>query len=181
MNYFGVLEALDDYFCREGARYAVVGAFALHAYGLTRATADPDLVADARVQSGLVAFLQGLGYETLHLSAGYSNHVHPLGAMGRVDLVYVSGATAEELFAGSRRLLSLKGRTFPVPRPEHLAAMKAFAVWNAPERALQDLADVEHLLALPGVDRDEVRGYFEKYGLEARYREIEEALQRRGS
>lgn len=181
MNYFGVLEALDDYFCREGARYAVVGAFALHAYGLTRATADPDLVADARVQSGLVAFLQGLGYETLHLSAGYSNHVHPLGAMGRVDLVYVSGATAEELFADSRRLLSLKGRTFPVPRPEHLAAMKAFAVWNAPERALQDLADVEHLLALPGVDRDEVRGYFEKYGLEARYREIEEALQRRGS
>jgi hypothetical protein len=127
-----------------------------------------------------VAFLRGLGYETLHLSAGYSNHLHPLATLGRVDLVYVGGATAEELFAGARPLLSLEGRAFPVPRPEHLAAMKAFAVRNAPERALRDLADVEHLLGLPGVDRDEVREYFEKYGLSERYRQIEEALRRRG-
>lgn len=180
MNYFKVLAALDDYFAREGARYAVAGAFALHAYGLTRATADLDLVADAPAQGGVVAFLEGLGYETLHLSAGYSNHVHPVGAMGRVDLVYVDGATADHLFAGSKRLLSLQGRSFPVPRPEHLAAMKAFAVKNAPERALQDLADVANLLALPAVDREEVRGYFEKYGLRKLYSEIEEALGRRG-
>jgi len=128
----------------------------------------------------VVSFLDGLGYETLHRSAGYSNHVHPLGVMGRVDLVYVGGTTAQELFSGTRRLLSLGGRNFPVPRPEHLAAMKAFAVKNAPERARRDLADVEDLLALPEVDREEVAGYFAKYGLRESYRLIEEALRARG-
>ena len=60
-----------------------------------------------------------------------------------------------------------------VPRPEHLIAMKVQAIKNAPERAFQDLADVSFLLALPGVDRREVRGYFEKAGLSARWEELE--------
>ncbi len=181
MNYFRVLGALDDHFRREGRRYAVVGAFGLHAYGLTRATADLDLVTETIAQSRVVGFLGGLGYETLHRSEGYSTHVHPLATLGRVDLVYVGGATAEELFTGARPLLALEGQVFPVPRPEHLAAMKAFAVRNAPERAWRDLADVAHLLGLPGVDRDEVRRYFERYGLAERFRELEEARVPRGS
>ncbi|MEW6488987.1 MAG: hypothetical protein AB1578_13865 [Thermodesulfobacteriota bacterium] len=181
MNYFKVLCALDDFFTREGVRYAVVGAFALHAYGLTRATADLDLVSESQGQSRTLAFLEGLGYEALHVSPGYSNHVHPLGALGRVDFVYVGGTTADELFAAARKLLVLQGRTFPVPCPEHLAAMKAFAVKNAPERALRDLADVEFLLGLPEVKRDEVRASFERYGLGERFREIEEGVKGRGS
>ncbi len=180
MNYLKVLGALDGHFAREGLRYAVVGAFALHAYGLTRATSDLDLVTEASGQSRTVTFLEQMGYETLHLSAGYSNHVHPLGSLGRVDFVYVGGATAAQLFCGARPLLTLQGCSFPVPRPEHLAAMKAFAIKNAPERALRDMADVEYLLGLPGVDRDEVRRAFEQYGLGERYREIEEGQRRRG-
>ncbi len=180
VNYLSILSTLDDHFAAAGGRYAVAGAFALHAYGITRATIDLDLVAEAEAQGAVVAFLEGLGYETVHRSAGYSNHVHPLGAMGRVDLVYVGGSTAEQVFSCARRLLVLGGRAFPVPRPEHLAAMKVFAVKNAPERALRDLADVEQLLGLPGVDRDEVRGYFERWGLGERYREIEEGLSGRG-
>ena len=39
---------------------------------------------------------------------------------------------------------------------------------------------LEGLKTLPGVSRDEVRGYIERYGLSERYREIEEVLRRRG-
>lgn len=56
-----------------------------------------------------------------------------------------------------------------MPCPEHLAAMKAFAVKNAPERAARDLADVAFLLGLPRVNRGEVRASFERYGLGARF------------
>ena len=35
----------------------------------------------------LVAFLESLGYETLYRSAGYSNHVHALPDLGRLDFV----------------------------------------------------------------------------------------------
>ena len=64
----------------------------------------------------------------------------------------------------------------PVPRPEHLAALKVVALKNAPSRELQDLADIRYLLTLPGVDRIEVRGYFERHGLESRFDEIERTL-----
>jgi len=53
----------------------------------------------------------------------------------------------------------------PVPRPEHLLAMKAIAMRNSPHRVLVDSPDVQFLLRLPGVDRATVRDYFARHGL----------------
>ena len=61
----------------------------------------------------------------------------------------------------------------PVPRPEHLIAMKVVAMKNDPTRAYQDMADIRFLLSLPGVDRQEVRAQFTKHGLLERYLELE--------
>ncbi len=88
----------------------------------------------------------------------------------------VRGETAERVFAGVRRLPGPGGATIGVPRPEHLIAMKVRAMAVAPERTWQDLADVGYLVGLDGVDRDEVRGYFERAGLGDRWRELESAL-----
>lgn len=154
-------------------RYALAGALALHVYGLARATQDVDIVVERAAQSELVAFMEALGYETLHVSEGYSNHLHAALALGRVDFIYVDAATGHALFDGCARTVTLGERAVPVPRPEHLAAMKVHAIKNDPSRALRDLADVQHLLGVPGVDRGEVRGYFERAGLVERYREIE--------
>jgi hypothetical protein len=60
----------------------------------------------------------------------------------------------------------------PVPRPEHLAAMKVQAMKNDPGRTLQEMADIQFLLQVPGIDEVEVRGYFERAGLLERYHEI---------
>jgi hypothetical protein len=108
----------------------------------------------------------------LHRSDGYSNHLHPHPDLGRVDLVYVTGETRRLLFGGARPTLELGGRAIPVPRPEHLAAMKIHAMKNDPTRTLQEMADIAHLLRLPGIDEEEIRGYFERSGLMDRYREI---------
>jgi hypothetical protein len=87
-----VLETLLAFGERERIRFAVVGAFGLAAYGRARATVDLDVATEAGVQPRLVAFLESLGYETLHVSEGYSNHLHRDPLLGRVDLIYV-GAT----------------------------------------------------------------------------------------
>ena len=42
-------------------------------------------------------------YERLHASEGYSNHVHPDAAWGRLDFIYVEGKTADGLFGGAVR------------------------------------------------------------------------------
>lgn len=144
---------------------AVVGALALHAYGHSRATFDLDIVTVSTAQADLVGLLRELGYETLHVSAGYSSHQHVDADWGGVDVVYVDEETAALLFPSCPRRLRLGDREVPVPRAEHLAAMKVQAMRNDPSRLLADLADVQYLMGLPGTDRDEVRGYFEKAGL----------------
>ncbi|MET0852921.1 MAG: hypothetical protein ABW020_17415 [Candidatus Rokuibacteriota bacterium] len=168
-----MLGTLAGFFEREGWRYAAIGAFGLHAYGMSRATLDLDLATESAAQPALVAFLESLGYETLHRSAGYSNHLHPLDDLGRVDLVYVDAPTGRLLFGPAGTVLTLAGREVPVPRAEHLAAMKVHAMRNDPSRTLQEMADLQFLLRLPGVDTEEIRGYFEHAGLLERYREIE--------
>lgn len=130
---------------------------------------------EAQAQPRLIDFMEKLGYKTLHRSVGYSNHLHLEPEAGRVDFIYVDDPTGRALFAGSR---SFPGpwREIRVPKPEHLAAMKVLAMKNDPSRTLQDLADIRFLLTLPGVDRAEVRGYFDKYGLLERFHELEKNL-----
>jgi hypothetical protein len=172
VDFARVLDTMATFFEREDARFAVVGAFGLHAYGLTRATLDLDLVTDEALQPATVLFLESLGYETLYRSAGYSSHVHALPALGRVDLMYVDAETGRILFGGCRVLSLPSGRQVTVPRPEHLVAMKVQAVRNDPRRTHRDLADIQDLLELPGIDVDEVRGYFERAGLLDRFDEL---------
>jgi hypothetical protein len=127
-----VIRFLDD----RGFRYALVGAFALSAYGLSRATQDLDLVVDAAARRDLVSLFESLGYETLYSAEGYSNHLHSLPRLGRVDCIYVAEPTATRLFQ-SATAAPLLGRTLRVPKPEHLAAMKVLAMKNDPNRTFE--------------------------------------------
>lgn len=159
-----MLADLARFFEEQGTRFGLVGGLALHVHGITRATTDVDLLLEDSAREATLAHLASLGYETLHASAGFSNHVHPDARLGRVDCIYVDPHTAGLLFARARQA-PLFGRTFLVPSAEHLAAMKAQAMKDDPARRLRDLADVADLLALPGVDAAEIRGYLKKHGL----------------
>ena len=153
-------------------KFAVIGGWALSAYGFYRATLDLDFVVDSDGQSPVVTYLESLGYETLHRSSGYSNHLHRDHDFGRIDFVYIGGETRQKLFGAVRQKNGPAG-PMPVLRPEHLIALKVLAMKNAPERTQQELADIRLLYTLDGVDQSEVLGYFEKHGLERRLHDIE--------
>jgi len=165
LDFVRVFDRLAERLDAGGHPYALAGALALHAYGQSRATFDLDLVTVSPAQQPLLELLAGLGYETLHVSAGYSSHQHADPDWGGVDLIYVDPETAGRLFPVCSQRLRLGARDAPVPRAEHLAAMKVQAMRNDPSRLLQDLADVQYLLRLTGTDRAEVRRYFEAAGL----------------
>ena len=141
-------------------------------YGYPRTTLDLDLIVEAAIQEDLICWLESLGYRTLHRSSGYSNHAHSDPSLGEIDFVYVQGETAEKLFAGCRMAPGPGGLTVPVPRPEHIAALKVMAMKNDPNRTFREQEDIRFLLSLPGVDRREVQGYFERYGLTERFNEL---------
>lgn len=176
MDFSTVLQRVRSLLDEMGVRYAVIGGLAMAAYGLSRTTLDLDLVVDAPSQEAVIQGMERLGYETVHRSLGYSNHVHADSAMGNVDFVYVEGETADRLFAAIRGVAGPRGSSMPVPSPEHLAAMKVVAMRNDPQRAFQEQSDIRHLITSAGADRDEIRRQYARHGLENRFRELLESL-----
>jgi len=149
-------DAVRSFLTDRGFRVAVIGGVALAAYGHPRLTLDLDIVTEAAGQEALVRMMEANGFITLHRSEGYSNHRHPDRIRGRVDVMYVRGETADRLFASMRDLPGPGGNSIPVPKPEHLIAMKVRSIKDAPERTWQDLADIGYLLRIDGVDRAEL-------------------------
>lgn len=172
MDFATTLSTIAGLLRERELRFALIGGHGLAALGLVRATLDLDLVAESAAQDEILEWMEGLGYETLYRSPGYSNHLHPDPRRGRVDFVYVRGETADRLFAEARTLEGPGGVEILVPRPEHLAAMKIQAMRNDPSRRLHELADIQFLLELPGVDRELIRSYFERYGMEEELDEL---------
>ena len=172
MNFGETLDRVGTVLAAGRWQWAVAGGVALSAYGNPRMTLDLDVVTEAAAQDTVVTGLEAAGYVTLYRSTGFSNHRHPDSQWGRVDFIYVDGGTARQLFAALRSLPGPAGRSVLVPRAEHLIAMKVQAMKNAPDRALQDLADIAYLLAIPGTDRVEARGYFVKAGLSDRWEQL---------
>lgn len=166
MDFARVIRSLSECLAARGERFVVIGGVALAACGMPRLTLDLDLAVAASAQDGLVAWLEASGYQTLHRSTGYSNHLHADPERGRVDVVYLRGETARRIFAAARTVPGPGDTSIAIPCPEHLAALKAFAIRNDRSRRLQELADISFLLTLPGVDRAEIEDSFRRYGLE---------------
>jgi hypothetical protein len=97
--------------------------------------------------------------------------------MGRLDFVYVSGNTSRQIFGSAQKLLLLGEMSVPVPRAEHLAAIKIQAMKNDPEQTFQEMADILFLMQLPGINKEEIKEYFEKQGLIDKYDEIRRILE----
>jgi hypothetical protein len=172
LNIKTIFQNLIGFFKQAEIEYALVGAFALKAHGYLRATEDVDFLVRGLHQSKIIAYLESLGYETIYRSAGYSNHVHPLANLGRIDFIYVKGETADVILSEAKPLLVLDDISVPVVRVEHLIALKVFAMKNDPERSFREMADLQYLLKLPGLDLEEIREYFEKYGQMEKYDEL---------
>ncbi len=172
MNLKTIFQSLIGFFKQEQIDYALVGSFALKAYGYLRATQDVDFLVRGIHQGTIITYLESLGYETIYRSAGYSNHVHPLANLGRIDFIYVEGETADVILSEAKPLLVFDDTSIPVVRAEHLIALKIFAMKNDPERSFREMADLQYLLKLPELDMEEIRGYFEKYGQMEKYDEL---------
>ena len=165
LNFKTIFKEIINFFEKASISYALIGAFALKAYGFVRATGDIDFIVTLTDQKKIIDYLESLGYETLHRSSGFSNHLHPIAGLGRIDFVYAAGQTAQKIFQDARRHEVLDGVALPVASPEHLAALKIFALKNNPDRTFQEMADLQFLIRLPGVDKETMKACFQKYDL----------------
>lgn len=162
MDVGAVLDSLSEILGGD-APFAVVGGHALLAHGVHRATFDLDVLVRQRDQSRLVAALEEIGFETLHRSSGYSNHVHGDSSWGRLDVVYVDEESASRIL-DQCTWRSVAGRSVLIPSVKVLSAMKLHAASNDPSRRLMDLADIRALLEQAPSERGGVREVFLQRG-----------------
>lgn len=171
MSLKSIFEALTEFFKRERMDYGIIGAFALYSYGYVRATRDIDFITRIEYKNKIIKYLESLGFETTFSSNAFSNHLHAIGSV-RVDIMYVEGTTANEIFTSTENRLILNDLELPVVSVEHLIAMKLFAIQNNPERKYKDFSDIKEILRHTIYNKRVVREYFQKYGQEAYYSEI---------
>ena len=165
MEFERVLRTFTEFFDREEIRYAIVGGLAVYSYGRLRPTKDADFAVDRRNSERVIAFAESIGYETLAITPGFSNHVNSDPALGRVDFMYLDGPTAEAVFGAARMKPVISGEEARVAGPEHLAMMKGLAMKSFPHRALYEGDDVRVLLDVPGVNREAIREYYSEHGM----------------
>ncbi|MFH1379731.1 MAG: nucleotidyl transferase AbiEii/AbiGii toxin family protein [bacterium] len=122
-------------------------------------------------KNNIIGFLESLGFETTFSSDAFSNHLHSEGS-ARIDIMYIDGSTADEIFKSTKNRLLFKDIRLPVVSAEHLIAMKLFAIQNNPERKFKDLADIKEILKYAECNKHDVREYFKKYGQYEYYKEL---------
>jgi predicted nucleotidyltransferase len=164
-----LLTVLRPHFEATGARWMLAGGFAAAAWGSARMTLDLDLVVDEEPRDALLSRIVAEGFEAFNDTEGFTNLQHPDPALGRLDLLWVKGETSRQLFEAATSRSGPDAKPILVPKPEHLIAMKLRAIQSRATRVIRDGPDIQHLLGLPGIDHNEVRGYFEKTGLAELY------------
>jgi len=104
--------------------------------------------------------LESLGYETLYVSRGCSNHLHSIGSLGRIHFVYVEGETGEKIFPEAQPYF-LEDLSIPLVRPERLTALKVFAMKNDPQRTFREMADIRAMRQKPSAQDRNLAGYLD--------------------
>jgi hypothetical protein len=164
MNFGQVLAEVGAGFGSAGVRFALAGGVAVAAHGVQRTTLDLDFVVARADTEVAIAALEGMGFETVRRSLAFSNHLRPR-AGERIDLLFVDPATAAAMFERATARDLFGTGTVAVIHPEHLVAMKLFALKVNPTRAGLDLEDVRGLMLRGLVTAAAVSVYLERYEL----------------
>lgn len=140
-----------------GVAHALIGGFALAAYGQHRATADIDILAEGSKKEIIKIELIKKGFELKH----ESSEVLQFSGIGFLDILLANRPLSQEMLkrAGLNQELNVH-----ILKPEDIIGLKIQAYKNDPSRELQDKADIQKLLALPNLDSLLVKKYAELFG-----------------
>lgn len=165
MNFELVFKELLQKFSEQNIRFALIGGFALHVAGFTRATNDIDFLVEADDLAKVKGVMSRLGYELTHESPEFSNYWHPVKPLGCVDYLHAHREYTRKMLGRAKKHTVLKNLEVPVLIPEDIIGLKIQSIVNNPQRRSLDMADIEYLLREnpARLDLDRVREYFDLF------------------
>lgn len=166
MNFELVFKELLQKFNQQKIRFALIGGFALHVAGFTRATKDIDFLIEAEDLGKIRDIMAKLGYELTHESKEFSNYWHPMAPLGCVDYLHAHREYTRTMLSRAKKHKLLDDFELPVLIPEDIIGLKVQSMVNNPQRYSLDMADIEHLLRenKGSLDLKTVKEYFDLFG-----------------
>ena len=163
MDFKTVTENLLSTFEAEGIRYALIGGFAMGAWGVARTTVDMDFLIHKSDLPAVHKILTGMGYECRYQTENVSQFVSPLKIFGEIDLLHAFREISVGMLhrAENRRIFN-ETMTIKVLKVEDLIGLKVQAIANDPSRKHMDMADIESLMETYGglIDWSIIEEYF---------------------
>ena len=169
MDFEKIFRFLLENFEKHSIRYALMGGFALHASGYSRATQDIDILIHKGDMPKIKKLLLSIGYELVHESEDVSNFKGPLHQLGQIDFLHAHREYAKNMLKRAREYDILEQRfKVKVLIPEDIIWPKIQASANDPKREAHDWADIEKLLTLhhDQLDLSLLRDYFSLFDRE---------------
>jgi len=167
MDFRLVLSKLLTAFEKENIRYALMGGFALGAWGVPRTTVDIDFLVHREDMEKVDAVMRGLEYECRHKTENVSQYVSPLRVFGEVDFIHAFRMPSLNMLQRAEDKKMFDG-TLPVKvlRVEDLIGFKAQAAANDEARKAVDMADIESLIDFnkAEIDWSLIEEYFSLFG-----------------
>jgi len=97
MNFESLFKLLLNNFYKAKVDFALIGGFAVHVSGYTRATEDIDFLIAKEDALMVKRIMLSYGYELLHESEDVSNYLGKLGDLGKVDFLYAQRKYAKAM------------------------------------------------------------------------------------
>lgn len=139
-----------------GVAHALIGGFALAAYGYHRATSDIDLLAEGAKKEIIKIELIKKGFVLKYESA----EVLQFSGPGFLDILLANRPLSYDML---KRAQLNKELNIYILKPEDIIGLKIQAYKNDPARELQDKADIQKLLSLSNLDLTTVKKYAELF------------------
>ena len=150
--------------------HALIGGFALAAYGVARATQDIDLLVDGSNKNNVKNVIIDAGFKVVY----ESEEVLQLSGAGQLDFLFANRESTQKMLENAKAI-----HQFPVSvvTLEDLVALKIQAYVNDPKREFQDKADILALFQNNSdINFDKIKEYADMFNEWANIEEIKSKL-----
>ncbi len=176
MDFKAVLKELLTAFYEHNIRYALMGGFALGAWGIPRATVDIDFLVNRDDTEKVHGIMTGMGYECRYRTENVSQYISPFKIFGEVDFLHAFRSASLRMLQRAEDKEIFNGINIRVLKPEDLIGLKVQAIANDERRKNIELSDIESLMAEfgKGLDWPLIEEYFELFGFDELLKELKE-------
>ncbi len=178
MDFESVFRLILDKFKKENITFGLIGGFALHSAGFSRATTDIDFLVAKEDLSKVRKVMLGYGYQLLSETEDISNYLGVMEDQGKVDFLHAHRKYSRNMLVRAVEKDILKGKfKTKVVIPEDIIGLKLQSSSNDPRRKAKDMDDIEHLIEInfKNIDLTIIREYFALFN---RTGELEDILKR---